>query len=62
MESNMDNKKLANAIREEREAERKLAQCRRRVNELIGLIDEEAQRKSARKTLSREEFSRACNV
>lgn len=48
------------AIREEREAEKRLAECRRRVNELCGLISDTQQRKSTRQTPSRELFRKGC--
>ncbi len=48
------------AILEEREAERKLAAARRRVNELIGIVSESQQRKPARKAMKSDDFAKAC--
>lgn len=52
---------LVLAIRKEREAEKELEQCRRRVNELIGIVSDTKQRKTGRKAFTPDSFRKACN-
>lgn len=47
---------LVKAIHEQREAEERLRQCVRRVEQLAGITRESEQRKLARNTLSRKDF------
>lgn len=57
----MDNySELALAIRKEREAEKILEECRRRTNELAGLVSEKEQRKKSLR--SGRDFNKACGL
>ncbi len=53
---------LERAIIEQYEAERRLEECRRRVKELLGIVPESEQRKSAKKTLNPKDFAKACGL
>lgn len=53
---------LMQAIRKEREAEKLLAECRRRVNELAGIVPEHEQRKSGKNAFTPDSFRKACNA
>ena len=52
---------LIQAIRKEREAEKFLEECRRRVNELAGLVPEKDQRRTGKKAFTAESFRKACS-
>lgn len=49
---------LARAVRMEREAEKKWQEAKRKVNELVGLVNEKAQRKTGKNGLTAEQLSR----
>lgn len=51
---------IMEAVRDLHEAEQRLAACRRRVDELCGIVPEGQQRKSPRKTQSRDQFRKGC--
>lgn len=56
----IDHSELIEAIRREREAEKALEECRRRTNELAGLVEDREQRR--KKPSNTRDFSKACGI
>lgn len=55
-------KEIKEAVRELHEAEQRVAACRRRVDELCGILPTSQQRKAPRKTPSRDLFRKGCGL
>lgn len=53
---------IKKAVLDVREAEQKLALCRRRLDELCGIVPEGQQRKPPKKAMNRDLFRKGCQI